>query len=194
MSSAEFGISPNVVISTLQNQNIILPGGMIDVRGQNIIVQPSGDFDSVAEIEDVIITIPGTERVTPLRDLAKITRGYVDPPEQPVFYNGRAAIVLSVSVLEGEGVNTVEFGQRLTQKIRQVEQTLPVGYALEYATYQPPLIQAAVEGAVTNLLQTLVIVLVVVVIFLGLRTGLIVGSFVPMTMLTSMAISAVATR
>jgi multidrug efflux pump subunit AcrB len=185
---AEFGISPGVVVQTLQQQNIILPGGLIDVRGQNIVIEPSGDFNSVSEIEDVIITIPGTQRVTPLRDLARVTRGFVDPPDQPVYYNGRPAIVLSVSILEGEGVNAVEFGERLTQKIRQVEQTLPIGYVLDYATYQPPLIEAAVNDAVTNLMQTLVIVLVVVILFLGVRTGLIVGSFVPLTMLTSLAI------
>jgi len=185
---AEYGISPGVVVQTLQQQNIILPGGLVDVKGQNIVVEPSGDFDSVSEIEDVIITIPGTQRVTPLRDLAKVTRGYVDPPDQPVYYNGRPAIVLSVSILEGEGVNAVEFGARLTRKIRQAEQTLPIGYALDYATYQPPLIEGAVDGAVTNLMQTLVIVLVVVMLFLGIRTGLIVGSFVPMTMLMSMVI------
>ncbi|MGI9525135.1 MAG: efflux RND transporter permease subunit [Hyphomicrobiaceae bacterium] len=185
---SEFGVSPRVVVETLQQQNIILPGGLIDVRGQNVVVEPTGDFDSVSEIEDVIITVPGTERVTPLRDLAKVTRGYIDPPNQPVYYNGRPAIVLSVSILEGEGVNAVEFGERLTRKVRQFEQTLPIGYVLNYATYQPPLIQAAVQGAVNNLLQTLVIVLVVVVIFLGLRTGLIVGAFVPMTMLVSISI------
>jgi multidrug efflux pump subunit AcrB len=185
---AEFGINPDVIVQTLQRQNIILPGGMIDVTGQNIVIEPSGNFDSISEIEDVIITIPGTQRVTPLRDLAKVTRGYVDPPNQPVYYNGRPAIVLSVSILEGKGINAVEFGKRLTRKVKQVEQTLPIGYALNYATYQPPLIEAAVKGAVTNLLQTLVIVLAVVMLFLGVRTGLIVGSFVPMTMLMSMAI------
>ncbi len=185
---AEYDISPGVVVQTLQQQNIILPGGLIDVRGQNVVIEPSGDFDNVSDIEDVIIPIPGTQRVAPLRDLAKVSRGYVDPPNQPVYFNGRPAIVLSISILEGEGVNAVEFGERLTQKVKQIEQTLPVGYTLDYATYQPPLIKAAVEGAVTNLLQTLVIVLVVVVLFLGVRTGLIVGSFVPMTMLMSMAI------
>ncbi len=185
---AQFGISPEAVGRTLQQQNIVLPGGLIDVQGQNIVIEPSGNFDSVAEIEDVIIAIPGTQRVTPLRDLATITRGFVDPPDEPVYFNGRPAIVLSVSILEGEGVNAVEFGKRLTRKIREFEQTLPIGYVLDYATYQPPLIDAAVSGAVTNLMQTLVIVLVVVMLFLGVRTGLIVGSFVPMTMLMSLAI------
>jgi len=185
---AEFGISPGVVVRTLQEQNIILPGGLIDARGQNIVIEPSGDFNSVSEIEDVIITIPGTQRVTPLRDLAKVTRGYVDPPNQPVYYNGRPAIVLSVSILEGEGVNAVEFGTQLTQKIKEFEKTLPIGYVLDYATYQPPLIKSAVNGAVTNLMQTLVIVLVVVMVFLGVSNGLIVGAFVPVTMLMSLTI------
>lgn len=71
----------------------------------------------------------------------------------------------------------------MTRKIREIEQALPIGYALEYATYQPDLIDKAVAGAISNLYQTLVIVLVVVILFLGWRTGLIVGSFVPMTML-----------
>ena len=33
---AEFGINPDVVVKTLQQQNIILPGGLIDVNGQNV--------------------------------------------------------------------------------------------------------------------------------------------------------------
>ncbi len=185
---AQFGINPGIVIRTLQEQNVILPGGQINVEGQVLTVEPSGNFNDVAEIESVIIPIPGTDKVTPLRDLARITRAYVDPPEKPVYFNGRPAIVLSVSILEGQGVNAVEFGERLTTKIKQLEQTLPLGYVLEYATYQPVLVERAVNGAITNLLQTLVIVLFVVVVFLGVRTGLIVGAFVPMAMLMGLVV------
>ena len=48
---AQFGISPGVVMATLQKQNIILPGGKIDADGQEIIIEPSGNFNDVAEIE-----------------------------------------------------------------------------------------------------------------------------------------------
>ena len=110
-----------------------------------------------------------------------MTRDYEDPADRPVFFNGRPAVVLSVSILDG--TNSVEFGQRLTQRLEEIERTLPFGYFLEYATFQPDLVEVAVNGAISNLIQTLVIVLVVVILFLGLRTGLIVGSFVPLTML-----------
>ncbi len=71
----------------------------------------------------------------------------------------------------------VEFGGRLTALLDDIEQELPIGYVLDYATYQPELIVAAVESAVSNVYQTLAIVLAVITLFLGLRTGLIVGSF-----------------
>ena len=187
---AQFGISPAVIIDTLKRQNIILPGGGVNVDGQNLTIEPTGNFDSVSEIESVFIPIPNTEKTVPLRDLANIARGYVDPPESPVFFRGKPAIVLGVSVLDG--VNSVEFGKALTYRVKILEQELPIGYVLEYATYQPDLVVSAVEGAVNNLYQTLVIVLVVVVSFLGLRTGLIVGSFVPMAMLMGLIVMSIA--
>ena len=79
-------------------------------------------------------------------------------------------------------------GKRLTAKVADLESRLPVGYVLEFATFQPKLVEEAVNGALRNVYQTLVIVLVVVMAFLGLRTGLIVGSFVPMTMLLGLII------
>ena len=181
---AQLGIQPNVIVDTLRAQNLILPGGVINAEGQNIIIEPSGAFRDVSDIESVLIPIPASGQTIPLKDVVRVTRDYVDPPDRPVFYNGRPAIVISVSLLDG--VNAVEFGERLTRRIKEIEQTLPLGYVLEYATYQPALVERAVNGAVSNLAQTLIIVLIVVVLFLGIRTGLIVGSFIPMTMLLAL--------
>ncbi len=82
---AQLGISPRVIISTLQSQNIILPGGKYVISGREIIVEPSGNFNDVAEIQSVILNIPGSDRVIPLRDIAKIKRDYVDPPRPGLF-------------------------------------------------------------------------------------------------------------
>lgn len=94
--------------------------------------------------------------------------------------------MISVSITSG--VNSVEFGHRLTDKVKEIDSFLPIGYALEYATFQPELVQKAVQGTLSNVYQTLVIVLVVVMLFLGIRTGLIVGSFEPMTMLLGLIV------
>ena len=145
---AQLGINPITIVRTLQAQNIILPGGNFNVDGQNVTIEPSGNFNDVNAIQSVFVPVPGTDEVIPLRDLAKISRGYVDPAEKPVYFNGRPAVILSVSITEG--VNSVEFGARLSRKIKEIEQSLPLGYVLEYATYQPTLVQRAVDGAVNN--------------------------------------------
>ena len=183
---AKFGIGARTISETLQAQNVILPGGRFDLEGTEFIIETTGNFNQISEIESLLIPIPGTEQTVPLQDLATVRQGYVDPPETPTYFNGRPAIVLSFVLLPG--VNAVEFGERLSARLKELEQSLPLGYVFEYATYQPDLISKAVNGAVTNVIQTLVIVLVVVMLFLGMRTGLIVGSFVPLVMLFGVVI------
>jgi len=183
---AQLGVSIQDVVRTLTEQNVVLPGGKLEVSGQDLIIEPSGSFQSVEDIENLILAVPGTEQSVFLKDLLSIRRGYADPPGDMAFYNGKRAIVISVSIIPG--VNSVDFGERLTAKVDDLENKLPVGYVLDFATFQPDLVEAAVGGAMMNVYQTLVIVLVVVIAFLGVRTGLIVGSFVPMTMLMGLVI------
>ena len=181
---ASLGIPPQAIVDTLQAQNVILPGGTINAAGQSVRIEASGTFDSVTDIEDVLVPIPGSEKTIALKDIVEVVRGYADPAQRPVFYNGRPAIVLSVSILDG--VNAVEFGHRLKQRVAVIQQSLPIGYVLEFATFQPELVERAVNGAISNLGQTLGVVTVVVVLFLGIRAGLIVGAFIPLTILLSL--------
>jgi len=178
---AQFGITAGEILNTLVEQNIVLPGGQVDAAEQNVIVSTTGTFRSVEDIENVEFTIASRGQTIRLRDILAVTRGYEDPPRNLAYFNGKRAIVLSVSITPG--VNSVAFGEALTAKVAALESQLPVGYTLEFATFQPDLVEAAVSGGLGNVYQTIIIVLVVVMLFLGVRTGLIVGSFVPLTML-----------
>jgi multidrug efflux pump subunit AcrB len=177
----QFGVKPEVVRKSLQEQNIVLPGGRINISGIEFIVETLGKFMSIEEIGDVLIPISGSQGTIPLRDVATIRRGYIDPPHNPAYYNGHPSIVLSIFLLKG--VDAVEFGERLQKNVKQIENSLPWGYKLEFATYQPTLIKKSVNGMVINVVESVCIVLAVVMLLLGFRTGLIVGSFIPLVML-----------
>jgi multidrug efflux pump subunit AcrB len=178
---AQLGIDTADIGKSLREQNIVLPAGRINLNDVEIIVETQGRFTSIEEIAEVLIPISGTQASIPLRDIATIRRAYVEPIQNPAYYNGHQAIVLSVFILRG--VDAVEFGERLQKKVKEMEDALPWGYRLEFATYQPELIQKAVSGMVLNVIEAVVIVLVVVMLLLGFRTGLIVGSFIPLVML-----------
>ncbi len=180
---SQFGLTPSQVVSALQSQNIILPGGSVRAEGLNIGIEPSGNFEDVEQIRDVAIEAP--TGLVYVRDLVTVTRGYVDPPERPVLYNGKPAVVLGISMIPGS--NIAALGEDLSQRLAQLRLELPLGMELETVTWQPELVEAAVWDATENLGQTIIIVLVVVMLFLGVRTGLIVGVMVPLTVMASLA-------
>jgi len=186
---AQIGIDPRVIGKTLKQQNIIRPTGRTDMNGMEIVLETLGSFKSIEEIGDVLIPIAGTQAAIPLRDIASIRKAYVEPIENPAYYNGHQAIVLSVFLFKG--VDAVEFGERLKKKVEEIKQSLALGYKLDFATFQPELITKAVSGMVSNVVQSVAIVLGVVMIMLGFRTGLIVGSFIPLVMLFGVVMMAV---
>ena len=185
----QLGIDLADIGRTLREQNVLLPGGSLNLEGVNVILETQGRFKSMEEIEEVLIPISGTQATIPLRDIATVRRGYVEPIDNPAYYNGHQAIVLSVFLLGG--VDAVEFGERLQQKVGEIEQSLPWGYELEFATYQPTLIKKSVNGMVINVIESVIIVLGVVMLLLGFRTGLIVGSFIPLVMLFGILVMSV---
>ena len=42
---AQFGISIQDIMGTLIRQNVVLPGGSYDVTGQDVIIEPTGNFN-----------------------------------------------------------------------------------------------------------------------------------------------------
>jgi len=177
----QLGIKSEDIGKSLREQNILLPGGKMDINDVQIVIETLGRFTSTKEIEDVLIPVSGTQATIPLRDIATIRKAYVEPIYNPAYYNGHQAIVLSVFLIRG--VDAVEFGRRLTKNVKKMEQSLPWGYKLDFATYQPELVEKSVSGMVINVIESVAIVLVVVMLLLGFRTGLIVGSFIPLVML-----------
>lgn len=180
---SQFGLTPASVFQTINQQNIVLPGGSVNANSMSVVVEPSGAFKSVEEIRSVTITTPNGGLVY-LRDLMNIRRGYIDPPNKPVLYNGKQAVIFGISMVSGS--NIADLGKNLTEKIAELQGQLPLGLSLERVTWQPDLVEKNVNDATMNLGQTMAIVLAVVMFFLGLRMGLIVGIMVPLAIMLSL--------
>ena len=180
---SQFQLDPAAIASALRSQNVVLPGGTVNAAGENVVIEPSGDFRSVDEIRN--LPIPTDDGgVLYLRDVADVRRAFVDPPEAPAFFNNAPAIVLGISMVENS--NVVALGREVEERLNSLRAELPLGTSLDVAIFQPDLVQSAVNDATVNLLQTMAVVLAVVMLFLGWRTGLIVGAMVPLTMLLTL--------
>ncbi|AWB65402.1 acriflavine resistance protein B [Saccharobesus litoralis] len=183
---AQLGISPAALINELQSQNIISSGGEIDTGRKSFIVEPTGNFNSLEEISATHISIAHTQEYIALTDIVKISKGYIDPPYQPAYFNGQPALFIAIAMLPE--FNILDYAPRIKAKLAQLEHSMPIGYQLNIATFQADQVEKTVSGVSINVLQTLAIVLVIVILFLGIRTGLIVGSIVPFVMLVTLSI------
>ncbi len=183
---AQLGISVSQLSQALTNENIVLPGGSIDTGAHEIAVVPRADLRSVEDVENVAIEIPGSGQVIRVRDIATVHRGYVDPPQTPFYFDGEQAVLIGVSMSDGQ--NVLDVGPRVAHVLERIEQLLPIGFELRIGNYQPTHVERAVAGVRSNLMQTIAIVLVVIVAFLGIRTGAIVGLHVPLTMVVTIIV------
>ncbi len=178
---AAIGSQFNQLIDDLQKQNIILPAGTLNAGGTSLLLEASGDFTSVRDIENLLTKVVGTEDFARLGDLVRVRRGTVSPKENAVTFNGRPALVIGVEMASGTDIEAV--GERLKAAVASFENGLPIGFELDFATFQPKDVKLAVDNAVSNVLQTFALVLIVVMVFLGLKSGLIIASIVPFAML-----------
>lgn len=183
---SQSGVLLSNLVQQLMAQNIVLPGGSINADGCVIVIEPSGNFQSIDEVKNIQIKAADGEEAIYLQDIAHIRRGYTEPSQYAAYYNDKPAVILAVSMVPR--YNIEDFGVEITNKVNEIKQTLPLGLELDYATYQPILVTKSVDSAISNLYQTVAVVLIVVIAFLGLRTGLVVSAIVPFTILMSLII------
>jgi multidrug efflux pump len=69
---AEMGISAMQLKSALETRNIVLPGGDINTGDERIVLEPSGNFESVGELAQTILNIPGSRQLVYLEDIARV--------------------------------------------------------------------------------------------------------------------------
>jgi len=174
---ATVGAQLDPLIKDLRAQNVILPSGAIEADGARVLLETSGDFPNVRAIETMLTRVGATDNLVRLADLVTVRRGYVSPKVKPIYFNGRPAVVLSVVMQPDQDVT--QLGQRLRAAARNYEESLPIGYVVDFATYQAEQVSASVNSALSNVGQTFLVVGGLVIIFLGLRAGLVAAMIVP---------------
>ncbi|MGF1468970.1 MAG: efflux RND transporter permease subunit [Sandaracinaceae bacterium] len=185
---SQAGLSPRQLEGILADQNIINPGGDIRIGEERIVLEPTGNFESVDAIERMLIPLPdGT--VTVLGDLTNVRRALIDPPEERVRADGERALCLAISMRDGG--NLIRLGENVQTFVDRLPGLYPIGVEAELAFFEPLAVDTKVNDFVVNVLQAVGIVLAVMLLTLGLRTGTIVASLIPTTMIISLFLMSV---
>ncbi|MCE5327500.1 MAG: efflux RND transporter permease subunit [Planctomycetaceae bacterium] len=175
---AALGIAPNQVYASLAGANLVTPSGSVDVDTLRIRIEPTGEFKSVEEIGNVLLRTDKSSKLY-LRDIADIREGYADPPTTIMRFNGRAAIGVGISTVEGG--NAVTMGNAVQARLLELQEQTPIGMEVGVISMQSASVTASVNGFIVNLVEAVLIVIGVLMIAMGLRSGLIIGVILVLT-------------
>ena len=179
---SQLGISPQQVYQTLGLQNTVSNAGRVHVGSEYIRFNPTGMFESVQEIGDLLIR-GDSDSLVYLRDVAEISRGYQEPPTEILYYNGQPALGMGVSVAAGG--NVVVMGQGIEARLKELQSQVPAGIELGVISYQSRDVTAAISAFTINLLEAVAIVLVVLWIFMGWRSAFLIGGILLLTIVAT---------
>ena len=180
---AQLGLNEEVIYSLLQERNIAADGGRIRVGDQHIPIDPTGAFASADDMLDLVIGSDSTGRQLRLRDIATLERGDQDPPRRLLRYDGKPAIGLGISTVQGG--NVVTMGQAIREKLEELKTNQPVGIEIGEINFQPEAVSGAVSEFMFNLGKAVTIVFVVLIFAMGRKTGFIIGLVLFLTIMAT---------
>ena len=190
---AQIDLTSDDLANLLEARNIVAPGGQIETARDRFSITPTGEFNDVAEIEEVVVGFHDDEVPITLGELPiTVRREFEDPVRKKVRFQtpdvlAERSLVLAVTMKSGR--NVVAMGEEIEAVLERMYATsLPPDIRLERLNDLPRQVDTLVKDFITNLWQAIVIVLGVAFLMTGLRPALIMAAAIPLCMVITLAI------
>ena len=183
------GVPLTRLAEILNARNITLPGGVLDVQGRSLSIDPSGEFQTAADIGNVIVAQSPSGMPVYLRDAVDITRGYQTPRYLNYYYardkdqgwrRGRS-ITLAVQMRPGQQVG--DFGAAVDAALAKLAPRLPADLQLARPSDQPLQVRENVGLFMRSLYEAIALVILVALVgFWEWRSALVMAISIPLTL------------
>jgi multidrug efflux pump subunit AcrB len=187
---AAYGLQPSALGSVLSARNIIAPGGAFETGQQQMILNPSGQFQNVNAIGDVAVSTSSVGAPVYLRDLVEISRGYQSPAQYLNYYTWKdpkgqwqssRAVTLAIYMRDQRQIAT--FGQSVDQRLAQLRKILPPDVIIAHTSDQPLQVKENIHLFLRALYEAIILVVAVSLIgFWEWRLAFIMALAIPITL------------
>lgn len=178
---ASFGMRPSDVFAMLQQQGAMMPAGMIHTDSRNVAIRVEGLLDTVESLKELPIHVG--ERSFHLGDVASVTQMYADPETSLMYFNGKPAVGIAVSMAPGG--NNLVLGKNLEKEIEKEKSELPAGLDIEQVADQPLVVNDSIHEFTKSLLEAIVIVMAASFLSLGFWSGIVLALCIPVVVCAS---------
>lgn len=180
---AAYGYTIPMVVSALAKQNLELGGGKVQEGHKNYIVRTTGQYSSVDEINDTVIsTINGYS--VKLRDIGTATLGYADASSES-YINGQRGVYISVTKVSGS--NSVTVANNVYKKMAELSNQLPADISLEIVWDTTDSIRETINTLIQSAWQGLLLAVLILFIFLqNFKSTIIISISIPLSIVITL--------
>lgn len=209
---AAYDLTMTQVANAIRSQNVRIAGGSITEGDTNFLISTEGQYESVAQIRDVVVTYrtpgggaaaggaaaaaaggagaggAGAGGPTPirLRDIAEVYDGFRER-ESVAYINGEPGVFLIVQ--KRSGTNSVEVADAVKARLPQINQAMPIGTEIGVIDDTTDVIRASLQQVSTAAVTGALLAVVILFIFLrSVRTTLIIGLAIPVSLVVTLSV------
>ncbi|MDB5906436.1 MAG: czcA [Massilia sp.] len=177
------GLTPADVLTAVNAQNLILPGGTAKLGGTEFSVRMNGSPDTIAGLNGLPVRTDANGATTYLRDVAHVRDGFA-PQTNVVKEGGQRGVLLSL--LKNGGASTLQVVADLRARLPAVAQLLPPDATITPLFDQSVFVKAAIQGVLHEAVIAACLTAAMILLFLGSwRSTCIIAVSIPLAILSS---------
>ena len=164
-------------------ENISMSGGLLKTGQTTRSVRIIGEFNNVAEIENIIVKHENGNIVY-LKDIGHVVDGFADPKD---FARLNNQPVVSLHVIKKGGENLLSATDQIFAILDKAKSSgnIPQNLTLTITNDQSEVIRKQLTNLENSMIMGVILVIVVLYFFLGTRNALFVGFAIPLSMFIS---------
>ena len=170
---ANFAIRPETIVATIGQQNSIVDSGEKQAGKLQIQILEDGTYKTLDDLSDQLL-ISSSGKQYRLGDIARVERGYAEPPQTMMRVDGRRAVGIGVST--EDGVDVVKTGAKIDALLASLTRQMPLGMELTVLYPENRIAREANSTFILNLAESVAIVIGIIMLVMGFRAGVLIGS------------------
>ena len=180
---AAYGFTVPTITSALSKQNMELGGGKVQEGHKNYIVRTIGEYTSLEEINETVISVINGYAVR-LRDVGEATIGYADTTQES-YINGEKGVYISVQ--KQSDANTVTVANNVYKKIKQAEKNIPSDVTLQIIQDSTDAIRETINTLISSAWQGLILAVIILFVFLqNFKSTIIISISIPLSIIITL--------
>ncbi len=177
-----YNLSINQIAQAVKSENVTVPAGNIVAGKSDLSVTTPGDFKSLFDISNTLITLHDGKPVR-LSDIALITRGLKEADEVARI-NSRNGV--GIFVMKQSGANTLEVVEAVRKEMENIMPVLPEDVSVEELMDNSELVVVSIDNLFRTIFFAAIFVIIVVLIFLReIRSSLIIIITIPFSLIVA---------